>query len=403
MESVKSVIFKKSFLLIFFGNLTMTLGQQTINTLLPKYAGELGADSATIGIVAGIFAVSALAIRPVASPAFDCFSKKKLLLLSELLMMTTYLFFIFSSDIKFIIAGRLLQGISIGTAAPLALSIACDALPQEHLGRGVSIFSMALAFAQAIGPSAGLKLSVIIGYRWTFVICLCLIIISFGIISFCDDRKPARKEYCIRFDTIIAKEAIPVTLMMAFVCASYATINGFLPIYGGLLELDNIGFFFTVYAVSILLLRPLTGGLADKFGYGFVLVPSMTCFAGTFILFSITHSMSTIILAALFAAIGYGVFQPTAQAMGIRSVPPEKRGVGSNTIFLGIDVGQFLGSWIAGILVKKSVQSGVSEVQAYAGMYRNMIIPIFIGIAVYFLFVHISKQKSDNGKSSQSV
>lgn len=386
MKSVKSALLTKPFLLIFTGNLIMTLGQQTINTLLPKYAGSLGADSATVGLVAGIFAVSAIAVRPVASPAFDCFSKKKLLLLSELMMIISYLFYISFQGISLIIVGRLLHGASIGLAAPLALSMACDVLPQEHLGRGVSIFSLGHAFAQAVGPSTGLKLVSLIGYRKTFIICLLQIAISFVVICFCGDKKPACSVYKIRLDTIVAKEALSTALMMSFVCASYATINGFLPIYGGLLGLDNIGLFFTVYALSLLLLRPLTAGLADRFGYGFVLVPSMCCFACAFILFSITRSMTTIIIAALFAAGGYGVFQPTVQAMGILSVPPEKRGVGSNTIFLGQDVGQFLGPWLGGITVNKSLQRGASELQAYARMYRYMIIPIAIGIVVYFAF-----------------
>ncbi|MBR2834802.1 MAG: hypothetical protein IKE43_03695 [Coriobacteriales bacterium] len=52
-----------------------SFGQATAGTVLPLFARDLGATTSVIGFVAGAFAITALAIRPFAGPAFDSFSK----------------------------------------------------------------------------------------------------------------------------------------------------------------------------------------------------------------------------------------------------------------------------------------------------------------------------------------
>ncbi len=406
-ENAPTKVWNRGYILIFVANLFQHMGQQTITSLVPKYANSMGATAAVVGIVTGIFAVSALAIRPVASPAFDCFKKRNIYILSTIILMCAYMVFYFAPNVNWLIAGRLLQGVGIGMTAPIALSIACDNLPEGSFAKGVSFFSLGQAFGQAVGPSIGLWLSDHYGYKTTFLACfgamtICLVI-AFFVYS---KPAPADAKYRIRFDTIVAKEAIPAAITMTFLNIPYACIGGFLIIYAkDTLGIDNIGLYYTVYAIGILVLRFATGGLADKFGYRKVLVPSMCCFAVTFIMFSVSKSITGFIVAAIFSALGYGISLPNLQALCMTSVPAEKRGVGSNTFFLGQDLGQFSGPYLAGLLADSLIRSrnggvleGASNVikaSAYSTMYRVIIISLAVAIALVFIITKSKKAASE--------
>ena len=396
-------VWNKGFILIFIANLFQHMGQQTITTLVPKYAAALGATSTIVGIVSGIFAVSAIAVRPVASPAFDCFSKKNIYSLANIILMLAYVLFYTAPNYNWLIAGRLLQGLGVGMCAPIALSIACDNLPEGSFAKGVSMFSLGQAFGQAIGPSIGLSLSKSIGYRTTFAICFIMIILAFISGRFVYSKAPAPDaKYRIRLDTIVAKEAIPSALTMTFAVVPYATIGSFLAIYGDILGISNIGLYFTVYAVSLLVLRFATGGMADRFGYRKVLLPSIACYAVTFILFSVSRSLPGFIAAAVFAALGYGLILPNLQALCMSSVPAERRGVGSNTFFLGQDIGQFLGPYLAGViadsLIAKGIASGLTENAAKASAYSTtylIVIASLVVAAVMVIMITKKKKKEE--------
>ena len=396
-ENTPTTVWNRGYILIFLANLFQHMGQQTITALIPKYASSMGAAASVVGIVSGIFAISALAIRPVASPAFDCFRKRNIYVLATAILLVAYAVFYLAPNVTWLIVGRLLQGVGVGMCAPISLSIACDNLPEGSFAKGVSFFSLGQAFGQAVGPSLGLALSTNYGYKTTFIACFCVVFVCL-ILAFFVYSKPAPEDarYRIRFDTIVAKEAVPAAITMTFLTIPYACIGGFLLIYANdTLGITNIGLSYTVYAIGILVLRFVTGGLADKFGYRKVLVPTMACFAMTFVMFSVSKSITGFIAAAVFSALGYGIALPNLQALCMTSVPAEKRGVGSNTFFLGQDIGLFMEPYLAGLLADALIRSknngtieGASnavKASAYSTMYLVIIISLVIAIALVLL------------------
>ena len=386
-------LWNRGFILIFLANLFQHMGQQTITTLVPKYANSMGATAAIVGIASSAFAISALLSKPITSPTFTVINKKKIYIAASFLLLVAYVIFYFAPNVNWLIAGRLLQGIGVGVCAPIALSIACENLPEGSFSKGVSIFSLGQAFGQAVGPSVGLKLSSALGYKNTFLICMVLIIICIAIEFFvcCNPPAPDAK-YRIRLDAIIDKRAIPTAVIMIFCVIPYACISGFLAIYGELLGLkESIGLYFTVYAVAILVLRFATGGLAEKLGYRTVLLCSLACFAVTFVLFSVSRSIVGFIAAALFAALGYGLILPNVQALCMSSVPPERRSIGSNTIFIGQDIGQFAGPWLAGMLidflVRRNAAGGAAEDAAKISAYSSAFLVLIASLVVAAIVV----------------
>lgn len=400
-------IWNAAFINIFIIYCTMNMSQQMMMTLIPLYAKFLGASATLVGFVSSMFAITALAIRPVASPAFDSFSKKKLLIAAMAIITTAFGFYSVSDSIAFVIAARLLHGIGMGLLGPLCLALASDALSDKKLGSGIAIFSLGQAIAQAVGPDVGLRLSGSIGYNNTFMIATAIMGLS-CVLGFTIKEKPrVREKYVISWDRIVAKEAIRPSVMMFLLVAPYACINSFLAILGGELRgIANIGLFFTIYAVTLIATRPFIGKAADKYGFDKVIIPGILSFALSFVLIYFAKSLEWFLVASVFAALGYGTCNPSIQALCMKSVPKERRGAGGSTNYIGMDLGMLTGPVLAGFIVDQAKEAAMSEENAYALTFLAMAIPMLIALVFFIankkrLLADSMKYQDANGGQEQ--
>lgn len=382
----KDTIWNPVFTSVFIANFCQQMGQQMMNTLVPKYADSLGADSSTVGLVASVFAITALAVRPISSPALDSFSKRKLLMAAQLCVFFAFLGYSISTSIPMMVIARVIHGIGAGVTAPLCLALASNALPDSKLGSGIGIFSLGQAIAQAVGPNIGLNLSAAIGYNKSFVVGAIILGAACVLSFFIKEEEIERPKYKISLDRIIAKGAVKPAVLMFFLGASFSCISSFIAIYGAERGVDNIGLYFTAYAGTMLITRPIFGKLNDRFGFDKVLIPGIICFAGAFFLISMADSLTDFIIAGIVGAFGYGVCQPTVQSLCMRCSPKEQRGAAGSTNYIGMDCGALLGPILSGAIADKVIASTGSKVEAYSAMFRIMTIPMLLAF-IYLLIV----------------
>lgn len=372
-------IWNRSFISIFVANMLMFMGQQMMNTLVAKYANTLGAAPVVVGIVTSSFAYTALIFKIFSAPAIDTFNKKYILVAAMIVMAMSYAGYSISTTIPVLMASRLLQGAGQAFSATCCLALATDALPKSKLGMGISVFSLAQVICQSIGPSIGLALARTIGYHYTFVIGACVMLTA-AVFAFNIKNHYVKtdKKYQIKLNNIVAKEAILPAVLMFLLCMAYYNITTYLVIYADTVNAgEHIGLFFTVYAVTLLVTRPLIGKLGDRYGLVKIFIPAFMAFAAAFLLISVADRTWMFLLAAFISAFGYGACQPAVQTLCMKRVPKEKRGAGSSTNYIGQDLGNLVGPVIAGSVVQKL---------GYAVMWRVMIVPVVIAFIIVVLF-----------------
>ncbi len=371
-------IWNPSFISIFIATMLMFLGQQMMNTLVAKYANTLGAAPVLVGMVTSSFAYTALLFKIFAAPAIDTFNKRHILTIAMLVMASAYLGYSISGNIPMLFASRLLQGAGQAFSATCALALATDTLPQKKLGAGISFYSLSQVICQSIGPSIGLFLSRTIGYHFTFMIGSVTMILAAVLASRIKNRYvKTGKKYQIRLENIIAKEAILPSVLMFLLCMAYYNITTYLVIYSETVHAEeHIGLFFTVYAVTLLITRPIIGKLGDRHGLVPVFLPAFLAFAAAFMLISYATNIWMFLLAAFISAFGYGACQPAVQTLCMKLVPKEKRGAGSSTNYIGQDLGNLVGPIIAGTVVERL---------GYSAMWRFMILPVVIAAVLVIL------------------
>jgi MFS family permease len=382
----EQTIWNPAFISIFIVNIALNMAQFMVNTLIPNYAQHMGATAVIVGMVSSLFAVTALGIRPIVGPATGYFRSNRLLAVSVGIIMLAFISYAFATSIPVLMVGRLLHGVGMGFLAPLSLSLATDALPSHKIASGIGIFSLGQAVSTAIGPSLGLALVHAFGYSVTFVVGAAILSVVLVLVLKLQTREPDKSGgFKISLNNIIATEVIVPAIMMFFLSGAYSSITSFILIYGKANGVEEIGLFFTAYAVCILFSRPFSGRMADKYGLGKMLVPGIFIFALSFFLISYARSLPMFLVAGAVSAFGYGICQPIIQTLCMKLVDKNRRGIAGNTSYIGVDVGYLLMPTVAGALVTYMQSQGKSIVEGYSVMFQVMTIPIVIALVI-FLF-----------------
>lgn len=310
-------VWNKTFISVFIMNVFLMMGLFMMNTLVPTYVEHLGATAAIVGVVTSMFAVTALAVRPVVGPSTSYFRNNRILAVAVIVTIVAFICYGMADSIEMIIIGRLLHGIGMGFFAPVTMALASDALPSQKLASGIGIFSLGQAIATALGPVFGLELVHRYGYRSTFFIGAFIMAIVLVLSLRLKSDAPERKSgFRIKLSDIIDREVILPAMMMLFLSGAYSCINAFILIFEAA-GVKEIGLFFTSYAVCLFLSRPVSGKIADKYGVDKTLIPGMIIFAVSFILISFSRTLPMFLAAGAVSAFGYGICQPAVQTLCI--------------------------------------------------------------------------------------
>ena len=181
---------------------------------------------------------------------------------------------------------------------------------------------------------------------------------------------------------IVERTAILPATVIFFVTMTYGAIVSFIALYADQRQVENIGLFFTVYAAALLISRPYFGGLTDKKGASFAVLPGIIFVIISMLLIYLANSLTAFLIAGFIYGIGFGAIQPALQAMSVSKVNPSRRGAANATFFLGFDLGIGAGAIIWGIIAEKF---------SYQLIYLLAIIPAIVGALVYIKSIKKSK------------
>ena len=191
-------------------------------------------------------------------------------------------------------------------------------LPISRLASGISIYALAQSFAQVIGPAAGLWLVEAVGFSPAYFLAAgCLLVAMTGVLFL---KEPVRERlpYQFKLNRMFAREAVSKAAVLMLLSISFACMTSYLVLYGYLRGIENMGVYFTVYAISLLATRPVFGKLADHWGAPRVLIigalpvlryygygPLPVNFAGKAATLCLLYAFPLLFLGGYSGAVGY--------------------------------------------------------------------------------------------------
>jgi MFS family permease len=162
--------------------------------------------------------------------------------------------------------------------------------------------------------------------------CISVYFLKIPDVQLTSDQFEEMKQF--RLENFVEYKALPIAVIGAFIGLSYSSIVSFLASFVRQANLGSIGsLFFIVYAVFILISRPLTGPLFDRKSDNYVMYPAFILFAIGLLVLSQIHQGFMLLLAGALIGLGYGTFMPKAQAISVKVSPPHRVGLAIATFF----------------------------------------------------------------------
>ena len=386
-DGVESPFRNKMFILILIIAFLNYNSASMLNITLPKYANELGATSQAIGLLSGIFAMCALLMRPFSGQIVDNEDKVLMFRICLSVVLVSVIGLAFSKSYWPLVIFRGLNGLAWGVGSTLAMTLATGTFTSKNMATGIGIYGMGQTLARTLAPLAALPLAEKFGYNALYFgnVGIMLLCIFFTFFLIREKRDPNKKRhYSFKLKSMIYFPSVLPAALILCNSITKAAITAFLVIYAGSLNVSNIGVFFTIQAVTIFLLRPVVSKLSDKLGTLKVLIPCEILIVLSMLMIAFSSTLAMFIAAAVLMGIALAGEQPILFAECIKRAGPEKRGSASNTSYVGVDIGMFTGSNLAGLLV---------AYLGYQNMYIAMVTPVVI---CTLIFVYLYKKNGGN-------
>ncbi|MDN6506854.1 MAG: MFS transporter, partial [Lactococcus lactis] len=353
------------------------------------------ASASIAGILSGIFIVGGFIARLWAGNNMKRLGAKKLLYIGTLIYFLLTFAYFFVHSVVLLLILRLVHGLGFGIAATASGTLAGAIVPSSRRGEGIGYYALSVTLSSAVGPFLSMFLYRTSGfYSLIWLSALLLFIALVGIFfihvekttdsSNSVDNKVHKK---FAWSNYFEKEALPISLIAFLIGISYSSILSFMDAYARNIHLSEAAsFFFLVYAITVLLSRPITGRVFDGFGDNFVMYPTYLFFALGLLLIGFAHSGWMLLLAAIFIGLGYGSFSPFGQAIAIRNSEAHRLGITTSTFFGFMDMGVGFGPFILGMFM---------PLLGYRNLYFASAILALL-IAVIYHFVHGRHAKREN-------
>ncbi|MDO4542414.1 MAG: MFS transporter [Bacillota bacterium] len=388
----ESSLWNRNYIILTVTNLLFFLSFQMVVPVLPLYISSLGAGDVIVGLIVGAGTLGGLFARPLAGKISDRYARLPVYYFGLILCAVMIFAYPFCVILPLLFCLRLLHGFSMGITTTSSNTIVADILPHSRFTEGMGYFGMGSVLAMAFAPVIALYLAEHMGFsvsfHASFVIVLITIVISIFIKGKDISVVKQKSQEKGKKEGIYELKALPAAVLLAVQSCGYCAVVTYIALYGEELDISGVGIFFSVYSAFVVLCRLTAGKLADRKGFGAVLIPALLVSSVGYLVLGMAHSLAVLLVGAALLGVGFGSAFPTFQAMALRDAPQHRHGAATATVMSGFDIGFGLGAVIWGF---------VAQVMGYAALYYINALLILVSLLVYCTVVRASRQAVNKG------
>jgi len=377
-------LWTKSFIALTISAFLLFLNLQLLLSSFPAYVkDEFQAGDMIISLTTSIFAITAIAARFMTSFFMRKVQRNVLLYIGLLIAGVVTGIYILANSIGSLLLMRIGYGIGFGMASTIIPTLVSQIIPSRRMGEGIGYFGLSSSLAMSIGPLVGLNVMKQSGFGTLSIIGTIAVLLTLPILMLSRSIPPERKKP-VTADATLSKtppfntKLLFPALLNVILAVTYSGLLSFIALFGESVHLEQVGLFFLFNAVTIIIIRPISGKIFDKSGHAAVLIPAAICVIASLMVLSYATTMPMLVLSALLYGLGFGAIQPTIQAWMLRSSTQAQYGMANSMFYNSTDLGVAGGAIILG---------AISTASNYAVMYRYA-----SGFMILFLVVYIMTQ-----------
>lgn len=349
------------------------MGFQMLIPTMPQFVQQLGGSESIVGLIIGIFTLSAMLVRPWTGLQLDRKGRKGLLI-SGLLVSTAVSFtYGWAGSIVMLLLLRLVHGVGWGACTTATGTVATDLVPASRRGEGMGFFGMSGNLSMALGPGLGMWVLQQSGFNVLFTASAALGLVAILLSLFIRYQKVSPPQVSVK-PALFERQALPSSVTMFFLTLTLGGVISFAPLLIIQRQLGSPGWFFLVYALVLMLSRPVAGMLADRKGPGIIVIPGLVIVAIATAMIGYAYRFDVLMLSAVLYGAGFGSAQPILQGLTVARVAPDRRGAANGTFFAAFDLGVGIGAIGVGF---------ISEVAGFGVAYSIVAVTLLLGLALY--------------------
>ncbi|MBP1627106.1 MAG: transporter [Holophagaceae bacterium] len=349
-------LWTRNFLLLCLSNLLLFCSFYALLPTLPVLVvGPLKGNVGQVGLVIGITSILAVVTRLLSGYVFDTRGRKPIVLLALGGIALVLGGYSLVGTVALLVLCRALHGVVWGFAATGNLTMSTDVIPEARRGEGIGYFSLSNTLAMALAPAIGLWVMARWGFRPMCLGGLFLALGSMACIALVSYVEPPTRKKTGALKWSDFYEARVLSLSFQIFCMSFG--------YGGILSLialhfkafgsGSTGIYFTLYALTLLALRPLVGKFYDHRGPNALMGPGLLALFACYLLLYLAKGLPYLLVSAVLLGVGYSIIQPMVMAMALQRVEVQRRAAANSNLFTALDLGVAVGSILLGCLADR--------------------------------------------------
>lgn len=356
MKPANNKIWSLSFIFVVIANALVFMIFEMLLPTLPLFVTALGEGAGQVGLVTGIFTLSAIVTRPFAGLLATKFDKKMLLIIGILLNALSIGAYYLADGIPELLIIRLIHGAGFGLITTYFATLAAEIVPKERRGEGIGYFGVGETVAISVGPMIGILTLELYDFQRLFLGGMAVLILGVIMAVFIKrtpEGKKMDKEINVKIKFFEKRVFFP-GLLVLLVGIAAGGIMSFFSLYALEREFTQVGLFFFLVAVASFVVRIVSGKLFDKYGPTIIIIPgSLFSIVGLLLLY-VAASDVMLLTAAVFYGFGFGAILPAIQTWCLNLVGEHEHEDAMATFFNFFDLGIGGGSLILGLAVAAS-------------------------------------------------
>lgn len=349
-----AALLSRDFVLACLGNLSFFGSMYFLLPALPIYIVQLGGQESDVGLIMGTFTVTSVLLRPFVGRGVDNWQRKAFLLLGAAIFMLASLLYGLASSVPLLFLVRAFHGAGIACFTTAASTYIADIVPAARRGAAMGFYGMFSNIAMSVGPVLGGIL--MRGYTMAvlFGASAAAGLFSLSVVALLrEPRRPDSARPAGRSNQpLINRSALFPSLIMFSLSLTYGTVLSFLPLLASNRGIGSFEVFFTVFALSLIVVRAGAGEISDRLGRGAVVIPGMVMAAAGLYLLATAYSLQALLLAGVLYGLGFGAVNPALMALTVDRARLAGRGAAMATFSAAFDLGIGLGSVLLGYVLQ---------------------------------------------------
>jgi len=349
--------------------------------LFPLYIINHGGAKADIGIIMGVFALSAVFCRPWIAAMVDRIGRRRSYSVGcAVLSVLPIVYLLFEGNLSDfylpLLVVRVVHGVGVALCFTAVFTYIADIIPPTRLNEGIGMFGVTGLIGMALGPAVGEIIIRQSGFHVFFLAAAGMAVIGLVLHIHLPESYTQRTNKSSQsfFAVMLRSRTFTIAMLACLFGFGLSATIGFVSPFAREQNITFISLYFICYSGAAVLTRFFGGRLADRIGEGRVVPYALVLTGGGLFMLIFLGGNMILVIAGLMSGFGHGLLFPCLNALAIRDEPIDIRGKITGVFTGGLDAGAFVGSLMLGY---------IGEWAGFQALFFAAGLALLLGLAVY--------------------